>query len=149
MLKLKHLNKSVRVVIAAISKLINKTKKSPINLATILYNLSEKNLEKIKLITATLANVLDAKEQAFEISIVANSIVDDFVSKNFFQKNISKINIYSKNLIELIRQTYHDNEILQRIMKIKKTNLRRISTNLTKKNVKLKLENCEISDELF
>ena len=84
LLKLKYLNKSVRVVIVAISRLINKTKKSFVNLAIILYNLSEKNFEKIKIITVGFANVLDAKEQVFEILIVANSIVDDIISKNFF-----------------------------------------------------------------
>ena len=143
------MNKSVRVAIITISKLINKAKKSLVNLATILYNLSKKNLEKIEIATIVLADVLDAKKQTFEILVVANSIVDDFISKNLFQKNVSKINIYSKNLIELIRQIYHDNEIFQRIIKIKKTNLKYISTNLIKKNVKLKLKNCEISDELF
>ena len=52
-------------------------------------------------------------------------------------------------MIERIRQIYLDNEIFQYIIKIKKINFKRISTNLTKKNVKLKLKNCEISDELF
>ena len=112
------------------------------NLTTILYNLSEENLEKIKTTTIVFANVLDAKKQVFEILIVANSIVDDFVSKNLSQKNALKINIYSKNLIELIRQTYYNNEIFQRIIKIKRTSFKRISTNLIKKNVKLKLKNC-------
>ena len=143
------MNKGVRVAIATISRLINKTKKSLVNLATILYNLSKKNLEKIETTIVVFADVLDTKKQAFKILIVANFIVDDFVSKNLSQKNVSKVNIYSENLIEFIRQVYHDNEILQRIMKIKRTDFRRISTNLTKKSVKLKLENCEISDELF
>ena len=119
------------------------------NLAIIFYNLNKKNLEKIKTTTIALVDVLDVKKQIFEILIVANSIVDDLVSKNFSQKNVLKINIYLENLIELIRQTYYNNEIFQRIIKIKRTNLRYILANLIKKNVKLKLKNCEISDELF
>ena len=137
-MKLKYLDKSVRVAIATISKLINKTKKSLINLAIILYNLSKKNLEKFKITTITLVDVFDLKKQVFEILVVANSIVDDFILKNIFEKNVSKINIYLENLIERIRQVYFDNEIFKRI-----------STNLIKKNVKLKLENCEINNELF
>ena len=73
------------------------------NLAIIFYDLNKKNFEKIKIVTIALANVLDAKKQIFKILVVANSIVDDFFSKNFSQKNVSKINIYLKNLIELIR----------------------------------------------
>ena len=105
------MNKSVRVAIITISRLINKTKKSLVNLATIFYNLNKKNLEKIKITIVVFANVLDAKEQVFEILIVANFIVNDFISKNFSQKNVLKINIYSKNLMKFIRQIYHDNEI--------------------------------------
>ena len=61
------------------------------NLAIIFYNLSEKNLDKIKTTTIVLVDVLDTKKQIFKILIVANFIVDDFVSENFFKKISQKL----------------------------------------------------------
>ena len=53
------------------------------------------------------------------------------------------------NIMKLIRAIYLDDIILQRVMKIKRESKRQMSMNITRIELKLKLEECEIKDDLF
>ena len=53
------------------------------------------------------------------------------------------------DIIELIRTTYFNDIILQKIMKSKREKLRRISSNIIKIEVRFELDDCEIKNELF
>ena len=51
--------------------------------------------------------------------------------------------------MKLIKTIYFDDVILQRFMKIKRLNKKRVFLNITKIEVKLKLVRCEIRDNFF
>ena len=51
--------------------------------------------------------------------------------------------------MKLIRKTYSNNVIFQKLIKIKRLNKRRVSINITKTKIKLKLKRCEIRNDLF
>ena len=77
-----------------------------------------------------------------------------FLKKNQQLKNQKKKStidsfMFQFDIIEQIKTTYSNDIILQKIMKNKRNNLKRISTNIIKIEIRLKLENCEIKNELF
>ena len=51
--------------------------------------------------------------------------------------------------MKLIRETYSNNVILQRLIKIKQLKKRWMSINIIKTKIKLKLKQCEIRNNLF
>ena len=84
-------------------------------------------------------------------------VVEDFIKRT--EKNIrnesndQRINEKSldtqSKIMKLIRAAYSNDVILQWLMKIKKFEKRRMSMNIIKANVKLKLKRCEIWNDLF
>ena len=91
-------------------------------------------------------------------SIVEKSIekltIDDVENEKNEQKINEKLfvdddfNVQS-NIMKLIKTIYFDDVILQRFMKIKRLNKKRVFLNITKIEVKLKLVRCEIRDNFF
>ena len=151
LLKIKHLNKDVRVVIVVVSKLMNEIEKSSMNLISMIYDLSEKELDRI--MTTTLANIL---ENSIDVAFESTTIVDFTIEfeNNELINNASTINALKSDasqtkLMNRIRQIYLNDIILQRIMKAKREDFKRISIDITKNEVKLELENCEIKKNLF
>ena len=91
-----------------------------------LYELSEEKL---------FANE-KSNEESFVKSILENeSTIDSFTTQ--------------LDIVKLIKTTYFDDIILQRIIKSKRERLRRISSNIIKIEIRLELNDCEIKDELF
>ena len=155
MLKIKHLNKNVRVVIVVVSKFMNEIEKSLMNLISIIYDLNEKKFNKIMI--TTFANIIENLiDIVFDIIIVNvtiefanNEFVNDAFVNDAFAINAFKNETFQTKLINRIRQIYLNDIILQRIMKIKKNIFKRISTNIIKKRIKFELENCEIEKNFF
>ena len=155
LLKAKHLNKSVRVVIVVVSKFINEIEKSSINLIAMIYDLSEKKLEIDETMIVTFANIVENSiDIASKDTIIVDFIFDNEFANNALVHESSTINAFEvdasqMNLMNRIKQIYLDDVILQRIMKAKRENLRRISINIIKKEVKLELDDYEIKNDLF
>ena len=61
---------------------------------------------------------------------------------------VNKSNVQSK-IIKLIKATYLKNVILQKFIKAKKLRKRRVSINITKIEIKLKLKRYKIRDNLL
>ena len=135
LLKSHYLDEKVRNAIKLTSLLMNENQKKIIILATMLYELSEKRL---------FANEKsDEKSSAKRV----------FEKKSTIEKSKKELTIDSFmsqfDIVEQIRATYSDDIILQKIIKSKRNDLKRISTNIIKIEIRLKLENCEIKNELF
>ena len=96
---------------------------------------------------------LNEKKSIIEKSI-EKLIVDDVENEKNEQKINEKLfvdddfNVQS-NIMKLIKTIYFDDVILQRFMKIKRLNKKRVFLNITKVEVKLKLVRCEIRDNFF
>ena len=114
---------------------MNENQENVITLATMLYELSEKKLfANEKSDEKSSAKRVLEKRSAVEKS-EKESTIDSFT--------------FQFDIVKQIRTTYLDDIILQRIMKSKRSDLRRISTDIIKIEVRLKLEDCEIKNELF
>ena len=76
-----------------------------------------------------------------------------FEKKSTIEKSKEKSTIdsfmFQFDIIKQIKTTYSNDIILQKIMKNKRNDLKRISTNIIKIEIRLKLKNCEIKNELF
>ena len=151
LLKIKHLNKNVRVVIVVVSKLMNEIEKNSMNLISMIYDLSEEELDKT--MTTTFANIIESSiDVAFEnttivdftIEIVNNEFVNDASTINAFENDTSQTKLMNR-----IKQIYFNNITLQRIMKAKRENFKRISFDIIKNEIKFEFENCEIKKNLF
>ena len=86
-----------------------------------------------------------------------NFVTNSSITNRFFVIN-SLIELFDKiqndtfrysNFLFRIQTIYKKNSILQTIMKIKNNDNRKISIKLIKKNIRLKLNNCEIKFNLF
>ena len=155
LLKAKHLNKSVRVVIVVVSKFMNEIEESSMNLIAMIYDLSEKEFEIDETMIVTFANIVENSiDIASKDTIIVDFIFDNEFANNALVHESSTINAFEvdasqMNLMNRIKQIYLDDVILQRIMKAKRENLRRISINIIKKEVKLELDDYEIKNDLF
>ena len=86
-----------------------------------------------------------------------NFVTNSLITNRFFVIN-SLIELFDQiqndtfqysNFLFRIQAIYKKNSILQTIMKVKNDNDRKISIKLIKKNIRLKLNNCEIKFDLF
>ena len=135
LLKSHYFEKKIRNAISLASLLMNESQKKITILATMLYELSEKKLfanEKSNE-ESSAKNVLEEKSRTEKSE--KESAIDSFMSQF--------------DIVKLIRTAYSDDIILQRIIKSKRNELRRISINIIKIEVRLKLNDCEIKDDLF
>ena len=126
LLKSHYLDEEVRNAINLASLLMNEGQKKIIILTVMLYELSEERL---------FANEKSDEESSVK-SILENESTADSITAQL-------------DIVELIRTTYFDDIILQRIMKSKRERLRRISSDIIKIEVRFELDDCEIKDELF
>ena len=74
-----------------------------------------------------------------------NEDVEQKVNKKLL---VDELDVQSK-IIKLIREVYSENVIFQRLIKVKRLKKRRVSVDIIKIEVKLKLKRCEIRDDLF
>ena len=117
-----------------------------------MYDLNEKKFVAKK--SNEKSSTKNVENQRNEQKIIKNLFVDEiFTKKNDEQKINEKlfVNKFStqQNVIKLIRMTYFNNIILQKIIKIKKLKRRRVFVNITQAKMKLKFEKCEIRNEFF
>ena len=86
-----------------------------------------------------------------------NLVTDSLVTNRFFVIN-SSVELFDQiqndtfqysNFLFRIQAIYKKNSILQAIMKIKNNDDRKISIKLIKKDIRLKLSDCEIKFDLF
>ena len=99
-----------------------------------MYDLNEKKSIVEKLVEKLTIN--DVENEKNEQKVNEKLFVDD------------DFNVQS-NIMKLIKTIYFDDVILQRFMKIKRLNKKRVFLNITKIEVKLKLVRCEIRDNFF
>ena len=95
----------------------------------------------------------DIQSENDEQKINKKLLVGKILSENVEQKVnkklfVDKFDVQSK-IIKLIREAYSENVILQRLIKIKKLERRRVLIDITKAKIKLKLKRCKIRDDLF
>ena len=72
--------------------------------------------------------------------------------KKFYAKNdeiASKKNDSQSNIMKRIKTTYFENVTFQKIMQNKRDERKKIFSNITKNEVRLKLKNCQIKNELL
>ena len=100
-----------------------------------LYELSEKKL---------FANEKSDEESFAKDILEKKSKIEKSEEKSTIDSLMSQFDI-----VKLIRTIYSNDIILQKIMKSKRNELRRISINIIKIEVRLKLNDCEIRDDLF
>ena len=131
LLKNEHLNKDVRRVVELTSMLLNEFEKNIAWLVALIYDLNEEKLVDVKIIekSSTKRVLIENDEQN------VNEKLDEF--------NVQL------EIMKLIKAIYFDDIILQRLMKTKRLEKRKISINITKAKIKLKLKRCEIRDDLF
>lgn len=70
-------------------------------------------------------------------------------SEKSMLKLLVDIFIEQSNIIKQIKIIYSKNVILQRIIKTKRMSKRKIFVNITRTKLKLKLNDCEINNNLF
>ena len=133
--KFHYLKTKIRNVINFASLLMNENQKNIIILAIMLYELNEK-----KFCANEKSNEKSFTKRVFE----KKSTIEKSKKKSTIDSFMSQFDI-----IKQIKTTYFDNIILQKKMKSKRIDLKRISTNIIKIEIRLKLENCEIKNELF
>ena len=98
-----------------------------------LYHLNEENSSaKKKVIDEFEANVLEKKRK-----------------REIVEKSLSDIFDVKFDIMTLIRTEYSKNIIFQRIIKVKRENKRQILVDIIKTDFKLKLDNCNIKNDLF
>ena len=121
-----------------------------INLASLLMNESQ---EEIIILTIILYELNEERFFANEKSNEESSAKDVFEKKLKVEKTKEKSTIdsfmFQFDIVKLIKTIYSNDIILQRIMKNKRNELRRISINIIKIEIRLKLNDCEIKDDLF
>ena len=146
MLKVKHLDKGVRVAIVVVSKLMNEVEESSMDLTSMIYDLSEEGPDGI--VTAALADIVEGPiDVASEDTVIVDSTIEsanDALAINAPENEAPQI-----ELMDRIRQVYLNDVILQRIMEAKREDLKRIPMNIIKEGVRLELEDCEIREDLF
>ena len=131
--KKNNLNKEVRKAINIISKLINKNQEEIVILTFIIYNFSEKKLYTKKKV---------------KNEILTNENSDEILS-NKTTKILSNKNKVALNIINNIKNVYFNDVIFQKIINSKRNSDKRISINITKNKIKLKLRNCDIRKKLL
>ena len=130
LLKKYYLNTKVKKTIKITLKFINEKHEKIATLTVIIYKLNEKKLyTKKKLNNDTLINKSQLEKNS---------------KKNFANSNFNKLNVINK-----IKIVYLNNVILQRIIKNKQKKHKYISTNITKTKIKLKLNDCELKNDIF
>ena len=135
LLKTHHLKSGVRKAIAVTSALMNENKKTIISLVAMMYELSEKKLY--------------ANEKSIKESSASKFLEVDSSSEKSLEKSLDDQLIAQPDIMQRIETAYSSDVTLQRIMKIKRNNLRRVLSNIIKKDVRLELDDCEIKNELF
>ena len=135
LLKKHHLKLKIKKIITVIFALMNENKKIVISLVVMMYELSEK-----KFYTNEKSIKKSFASEFFEINLSSEkSLKKSFDNRLFVQSDI----------MQRIEIVYSNDVTLQQIMKIKRNDLKRVFSNIIKKNVRLKLENCEIKNEFF
>ena len=135
LLKKHYLNKEIRKTVDLAFMFMNESQKNAVTLTVMIYELSEKKLfAKKKLNEESTANE-DLEENSLNEKSEKESLNENFTSQQEIMKNI--------------KTAYSDDVILQRIMKSKRQEHRRIPVDITKTDVRLKFENCEIKENLF
>ena len=135
MFKFHYFEAEIRNAINFAFLLMNENQKNVIILAIMLYELSEK-----KFFADEKSDEKSSAKRVFE----KKSTVEKSKEKSAIDSFTSQFDI-----VEQIKAAYFDDIILQKIMKSKRSDLKRISTNIIKIEIRLKLENCEIKNELF
>ena len=135
LLKSHYFEEEVRNAISLASLLMNESQKKITILATMLYELSEEKL---------FANEKSDEESFAKDVLEKRSKIEKSKEKSTVDSFMSQFDI-----IELIKTTYSNDIILQRIMKSKRNELRRISIKIIIIEIRLKLDDCEIKDDLF
>ena len=118
----------MRKVIEMTLDLINENEKNVIKITIMMYDLIEENVF--------------ANEKSIEKSFASNfetSINEKSIEKLFVEKFIDQ-----SNIIQQILKTYFLNNVFQRVIKVKRFNQKKISIDLIRKELKLKLNNCEL-----
>ena len=133
LLKNEHLNRKIRKVVELISMLLNESEKNVAWLIALIYDLNEKEFVDEKFIEKSSTERIQNENEKQKVN--EELLVDEFDVQ--FE------------IMKLIRAIYFDDIIFQRLMKIKKFERRKISINITKAKIKLKLKRCEIRDDLF
>ena len=84
-----------------------------------------------------------ANEKSIEKSFASNfetSINEKSIEKLSIEKFIDQ-----SNIMQQILKTYFQDDVFQRVMKAKRSNQRKISIDLVRKEFKLKLNDCELN----
>ena len=114
---------------------MNENEKIVATLIVMLYELSEENLY--------------ANEKSMIESSANETLENDSKSEKSMKKSFSDRFTAHSNIMIRIVAIYSDDDILQRIMKIKREKFKRVSANITKSEVRLELKDCEIKNELL
>ena len=125
----------MRKAIELVFKLMNENRKNTATLAIMIYELSEKRFY--------------AKKKLNEKSFAKKNLENDAFNEKSKEKSLNDNLTIQSNIMKRIEAIYFDDVILQRIMKNKRNEQKRISINITKIEIKLKLKNCEIKKNLF
>ena len=133
LLKTKNLDLEMRKIIEMTLDLMNEREENVTRIITMMYDLIEKN------VLANEKSIEESFASNFETLIDEKSIEELFVEKLIDQSNI----------MQQILKTYFLNDVLQRVMKVKRFDHRKISIDLVRKELKLKLKNCEIKENLL
>ena len=133
LLKIKNLDSSMRKVIKMTLDLMNEREKSVIRIAIMMYDLIEKEVF--------------ANEKSIEKSFASN--LETSINEKSIEKLLVEKFIDQSNIMQQILKTYFQDDVFQRVMKAKRSNQRKISIDLVRKELKLKLKDCEIKENLF
>ena len=135
LLKAQHLDFGVRKAIEVAFALMNGSKKIVTTLAVMLYELSEENLY--------------ADEKSMIESSAENALENDSKSEKSMKESLSdRLTDHSDIMVRIVA-IYSDDDILQRIIQVKREKLRRVLADIVKSEVCLKLRDCEIKNELL
>ena len=133
LLKIKNLDSSIKKVIEKTLDLMNEREKSVTKIIIIIYDLIEEEVF--------------ANEKSIEKLFASNletSINEKSIEKLFVEKFIDQ-----SNIIQQILKIYSQDDVFQRVMKAKRSNQRKISIDLVRKELKLELNDCEIKEIFF
>ena len=135
LLKAHHLKSKVKKIIVVAFALMNENKETIISLVAMMYELSEKKLY--------------ASEKSVEKSFASEFFEVNLSSEKSLEKSLDDQLITQSDIMQRIEIVYSSDVTLQRIMKIKRNDLRRVFSNIIKKDVRLELGDCEIRNEFF